>query len=98
MWRSPAFVTHQPDVTESLTVEVFHDWEEAAPRRTWQLQIAAPLAGLMWAATATEPDAVNGWNQAAWGAGASGAQYERGRNLGLARAVQLRIHGPGRLS
>lgn len=95
MWRSPAFVTHQPDADEALTVEVYHDWEEAQPRRTWQLQIDAPPAGMLWAATATEPDAVDGWGQATWGAGAAGAQYERGRNLGLARAVQLRISGPG---
>lgn len=95
MWRSPAFVTHQPDADESLTVEVYHDWEEAAPRRTWQLNITAPPAGLAWAATAVEPDANAGWNEASWGGGAAGAQYERGRNLGLARAVQLRISGPG---
>lgn len=97
LWRQPDFVVKQPDTDLPLQVEVFRDWEEAAPRRTYTMTVPAPGTALVWAAEAAEPDAVDGWNEASWGGGAVGAQYQRGQRLGLARSVQLRISGPGSL-
>jgi hypothetical protein len=95
MWRDPDFVVRQPDTTLSLTVEVYHNWEEAAPRRSYQLEVPALGDGLVWTATATEPDGVEGWGENVWGGGAEGSQFQRGQRLGLARAVQLKVAGPG---
>jgi hypothetical protein len=49
---------------------------------------------LVWHPIAvSEPDGLAGWGEAPWGANASGAQFTRASNLGLARAVQLKITG-----
>lgn len=94
MWRRPDFVVKQPSVDTTLTVQVFHDWEEAQVQRTALVTVSAGAQNsLVWNAVGTEPDGINGWGQAPWGANAEGAQFQRGSNLGLARAVQMKISG-----
>lgn len=95
MWRQPDFVVKQPDVDLNLTVEVYHNWEEAAPKRTLTMTVPAPGGPLVWSASATEPDGIDGWGEANWGGGAEGSQFQRGSRLGSARSVQLKIIGPG---
>lgn len=89
MWRRPDFIVRQGDVDVTLGLEVRHDWEEALPRRSQQLTIDAAGGASFWG--------VMEWGVGSWGGGASGAQHERGSNLGLARAIQLKISGPGGL-
>jgi len=95
MWRRPDLVVDQPSVTTVLTCEAFHDWEESLVKRTFLVNVTAAPTGMLWQATAAEPDGLNGWGEAAWGAPATGAQFERGSNLGLARSIQLKVKGPG---
>lgn len=42
-----------------------------------------------------EPDNIEGWDEANWGASASGSSFTVGKSLGLARSVQLQIQGEG---
>ena len=94
MWRRPDMIVHQPTVDTTLTVQVYHNWEEALVKRTAQIVISAGTQNaLMWHPIGSEPDAYDGWGQAPWGANAEGAQFQRGANLGLARAIQLKIAG-----
>lgn len=95
MWRRPDLVVKRPAATFNLTVQVFHDWQESVVKRTSLLTVDGPTGSLMWAATAVEPDANPGWGQASWGAVPTGAAFEKGASLGLARSVQLKISGPG---
>ena len=97
MWRRPDFIVKQPSVLTPLTIEVYQNWEESDIRRTMILNIAAAGTGMVWTASAGEPDGVAGWSEANWGASAAGSQFEKGSNLGLARSVQLKISGPGAL-
>ncbi len=97
MWRRPDMVLRQPSADTTLTLQAFHNWEEAVVRRTFSLLVDGGATGLEWAATGTEPDANPGWGEAAWGGPASGSQFERGGNLGLARSVLLKVSGPGGL-
>lgn len=94
MWRRPDFVVKQPSVTTTLTVAVYHNWEESETKRLHQVTIdAGQQNALVWHAIGVEPDGIAGWGEAPWGANASGAQFQRASNLGLARAVMLKITG-----
>lgn len=96
MWRRPDLIVKQPTTDTTLQVRVYHDWEEATVRRTHALLISAGTQNaLVWNAIGSEPDGINGWGEAPWGANATGAQFKKASNLGLARAVQLKITGEG---
>ena len=95
MWRRPDFVVKQTSVATDLTLRVYHDWEEAIIARTYVVSLDASGDALIWNAPATEPDAVDGWNEAAWGESATGSALAIGKSLGLARSVQLNIQGEG---
>lgn len=96
MWRRPDFVAKQATVDTTLTMQVFHDWEESVIARTFQLTLSGTSDSLMWSPIAvSEPDGIDGWNEAAWGASASGAYFVKGSNMGLARSVQLKILSSG---
>ncbi len=95
MWRRPDFVAKQTTVDTTLTMQVYHDWEESVVSRTFQVTLDGSSDALIWAAAATEPDGIDGWNEAAWGESASGAVFAKGSNLGLARSVQLKISSSG---
>lgn len=94
MWRRPDMIVKQPTSDTTLTVQVYHDWEEATVRRSHAVLIPAGTQNaLMWNAIGTEPDGIAGWGQAPWGANAAGSQFKKASNLGLARSVQLKITG-----
>jgi hypothetical protein len=95
MWRRPDFVVKQTSVATNLTLSVYHDWEESIVAKTYILSLDASGTSLIWRAPATEPDGNAGWNEANWGASATGAAFAVGKSLGLARSVQLRIQGEG---
>lgn len=95
MWRRPDFVAKQTTVDTTLTMQVYHDWEESVVARTFQVFLDGSSDALVWAAPATEPDAIDGWNEADWGESATGAVFAKGSNMGLARSVQLKISSDG---
>lgn len=97
MWRQPDFVVKQADTEVTLTIDVFRNWEESIPARTYDLVISTAGTSLVYASDSTEPDAIPGWGEADYGVPAAGAQHERGQRLGLARSVSLKISGPGSL-
>lgn len=94
MWRRPDFVVKQSTTDFTLTIQVYHDWDESNARRNHIVLVKAGSSNaLVWNAVGSEPDAILGWGEAPWGGNAEGAQFQRGFNLGLARAVQLRVTG-----
>lgn len=96
MWRRPDFVVKQTSVDTTLTLSVYHDWEEAIVSRSFQITLEGSADALSWnAVSGSEPDGIDGWGQADWGEEASGSAFNKGKNLGLARSIQLRINGPG---
>jgi hypothetical protein len=52
-------------------------------------------SSLIWNAPGTEDDFIDGWDEANWGASATGAAFAVGKALGLCRSVQLKIQGEG---
>jgi len=95
MWRRPDFVAKQTTVDTTLTMQVYHDWEESVVSRVFQLFLDGSSDALVWSPLGTEPDGIEGWNEANWGESATGAIFVKGSNLGLARSIQLKISSSG---
>lgn len=87
MFRRPDFVVKEPAVSAALNIKVYHDYDdgEGNERRTYDLTISPPNSGLVWGTGL--------WGQN-WGYGTSTSGVVVGRNMGLARSVQLQLSGP----
>jgi hypothetical protein len=94
MWRRPDLIVDAPDSELILMIDVYHNWVEQTVRRS--MEVTVPLAGdtLIWNVEGVEPDGIPGWGEANWGAAPAGSLFQRGTNLGSARAVQLRFRAP----
>jgi hypothetical protein len=90
MFRRPDFVLKQTVTARSLTIGVYHDYEEASEQKEFTVNLSAAGTASLWG-TAT-------WNNGFWGLANQGAVVLSGSNLGLARSVQLKIYGPTGLS
>ena len=87
MFRRPDFVLKEPDSTTVVSVDVYHNFDEAEgnERRTFDITLTPDSAALVWG--------TDTWDNAVWGAGAASAVVVTGSNLGLARTVQLELAG-----
>lgn len=87
MFRRPDIVTKEPTSSTTINVKVYHNFEDGnnAERKNFDLTFTPRTAGLIWG--------VGVWGDS-WGSGAPSATVLTGRNLGLARAVQLQFTGP----
>jgi hypothetical protein len=87
MFRRPEFVVKEPTLTSVLNVKVYHDYDDGLnnEKRNYDLTITPPDAGLIWGTDL--------WGDS-WGSGAATSSVLVGKNLGLARSVQIRITGP----
>ena len=88
MFRRPDFVLKEPDASTVITVDVYHDFDEAEgnQRRTFDVTLTPDAAAMAWGSGV--------WGTGLWGSGAASAVVVTGSNLGLARAVQLLFTGP----
>ena len=87
MFRRPDIVVKQSDNPQTISVRVFHNFEEALgnEKKIFNLSITAQSQGMYWD--------IGNWGDN-WGAKAQGGQLVKGQNLGLARSVQLLFTGP----
>jgi hypothetical protein len=87
MFRRPDFVVKEPSVQSAINVKVYHDYEDGTgnERRAYDLTVTPPAAGLVWGTDL--------WGDE-WGSGLSTSAVVTGKNLGLARAVQIQLTGP----
>ena len=87
MFRRPDFVVKNPDISSSINVKVFHDYDDGDnnQRRAYDLVISPPDAGLIWGTDL--------WGDV-WGSGLPTSAIIVGKNLGLAKAVQIELTGP----
>src|SRR5690606_17899930 len=85
-WKRPEFVI-DTNVTRSLLVEIFKDYDYAAVARTFNLVTQADGTYLVWD--------VGNWGEDLWGTEDSDRDgIVRGTSLGNARAIALRVRGP----
>jgi len=88
MFRRPEFVLKQEQTARTITVDVYHDFEElpGTAQRNFDLLIPASGTGMIWNTSL--------WGFANWGSANDGAFMKTGSNLGLAKCVQLELIGP----
>jgi len=87
MFRRPDIVTKEPSTSTVINVKVYHNFEEGdgTERKNFDLTLTPSAAGIVWGA---------GLWGGVWGSGAASSTVLSGRNLGLARCVQLQFTGP----
>ncbi len=88
MFRRPDIITKQTAQGGEMQVNVYRDYEEAdgTEIRSYTIDIPQTLSGMLWGTSL--------WGTAYWGAPNRGSQLIRGRNMGLARSVQVEFVGP----
>lgn len=87
MFRRPDIVAKEPSSSTIINVKVFHNFDEGAgqERKNFDLTLTPTTTGILWG---------SGLWGGTWGYGAGSSTVLTGRNLGLARCVQLRFTGP----
>lgn len=83
MFRRPDLIVKQVTDTVNIGIEVYGDYEEAegSEVKSYSITVPGSSSGFIWG--------VSGWGQANWGAANTGSQIISGRNIGLARSIQL---------
>ena len=88
MFRRPDIVFKQVDSQRIVGVKVFHNYEEASgsERKQFEMSLLGQGSGAVWGTDL--------FGTGLWGLEAEGVTIRSGRNLGLARSVQLLLTGP----
>jgi len=87
MFRRPDFVVKESDLAQSITVKVYHDFNEGEgnERKIFDISQSPAATALLWGSGLWGED---------WASGAISSKVIAGRNLGLARSIQLEFVGP----
>lgn len=87
MFRRPDFVVKEPSVSQNINVKVYHDFKDGAgeERKNFDLTITPPASGIIWGTGV--------WG-GEWASGVPTTTVIIGKNLGLARNVQMEFTGP----
>jgi hypothetical protein len=87
MFRRPDVVLKESDTNQSVNVKVWHNFDEADTNwvREFTLDQTIPTSGTWNLAL---------WGSGIWGVGAASSVIRTGKNLGLAKTVQLQFTGP----
>lgn len=95
MFRRPDLVMRETASTQSVNVEVYHDFQEAAgsQKREFELELTSTAVGLKWDQSWTIETAGQNIYQAVWSGSVLGGSIKTAQNLGLARTVQLNFTG-----
>lgn len=87
MFRRPDFVIKEADISQNITVKVYHDFTEGTgnEKKIFSITQTPQATSLLWGSGLWGED---------WSSGAISSTVKTGRNLGLARTVQLEFIGP----
>lgn len=87
MFRRPDVVLKESATNQSINVRVWHNFDEADEnwKREFNLEQTIPTNATWGVAL---------WGTGTWGVGAASSLVKTGKNLGLARTVQLQFTGP----
>ena len=87
MFRRPDFVVKESATPQDITIKVYHDFTEGEgnERKIFNINQTPTIDTMIWGSGI--------WGQN-WSAGAASSTVLTGRNLGLARSIQLEFVGP----
>lgn len=88
VFRRPDIVFKQVDTQRIVNVKIYHNYEEASgsERKQFDVSLLGEGLGGYWG--------TDSWGTGLWGIQSEGVAVRSGRNLGLARSVQLLFTGP----
>ena len=88
MFRRPDIAFKQVQVSGTVTVKVFHNYEETdgSERKTFTVALGASATAMRWG--------VGYWGVASWALPPAGVEVINGSNLGFCRSVQMLFTGP----
>jgi len=96
MFRRPDLVMRETDSAQNITVDVYHDFQEAngSQARTFTISQTATEQGLVWdtGLWAFEPVGESPYGSY-WSNDVLGGSIKTAKNLGLCKSVQLRFSG-----
>lgn len=81
MFRRPDVVVKQADVSSSLNVDVYSDYEESVKTKAYSVSVPVVGSAMIWGTSV--------WGTATWGGANVGAQIINGRSIGLAKSIQV---------
>lgn len=86
MFRRPEIVFKEAEVPQSVNVKVYHDFDESDANWKRQFEIGqAGAAASVWGTSL--------WGSSFWSTGVVSSVIKRGKNLGLAKTIQLQFTG-----
>lgn len=86
MFRRPEIVMKEAEVAQAVNVKVYHDFDEADANWKRQFDIEQPNATTsLWG--------VGVWDVSTWSSGVVSSVIKTGKNLGMAKTVQLQFTG-----
>jgi hypothetical protein len=95
MFRRPDLVMRETDSAQNITVDVYHDFQEAngSEARTFTINQTSTEQGLVWGGLwAFEPVGESPYGSY-WSNDVLGGSIKTAKNLGLCKSVQLRFSG-----
>lgn len=86
MFRRPEIVMKEAEVPQSVNVRVYHDFDEADANYKREFNIVqSGAATSVWGSSL--------WGSSFWSSGTASSLIKVGKNLGLAKTVQLQFNG-----
>jgi hypothetical protein len=87
MFRRPEIVLKEAEVAQTVNVKVYHDFDETDAN--WQREfnlVQQNPSSAVWG--------IGIWGTTLWSSGTTSSTIKTGKNLGLAKTVQLQFTGP----
>ena len=88
MFRRPDIAFKQVKISGTVTIKVFHNYEETAnsERKTFTVSLGSSATAMRWGSGV--------WGTALWALPPEGVEVINGSNLGFCRSVQMLFTGP----
>ena len=86
-WRRPDYIFREYGADYRMIIDAFTDHDEGSPKRVHLITVPGSGGGALWGDFEWGDGTV-------WGSAPDGSVIVRGKSFGLAKTLQLKIHGP----
>ena len=95
MFRRPDLVMRETDTRQEITVDIYHDYQEASgtEKRNFTIELAPTQTGMLWDDSWAIETVGSVPTGSVWSADTLGGSIKTAKNLGLCKTVQMRFSG-----